>query len=96
MRQHPGLSKADLVEERPGSATGSAEMARLSAVASLFGTKTLWNAGYAGTLVVRISPTGGARRRWDARPHHRQIAAATGDAILQSPEAGCDFDRDAE
>jgi hypothetical protein len=50
MRQHPGLSKADLVESRTGSATVSAEMARLMAVASPFWTKTLWNAGLAGTL----------------------------------------------
>jgi hypothetical protein len=80
MRQQMGLSKADLVEQGRGSATGSDEMARRMTVARPFWTKTLWRAGSTDTLgpanfADRATPDGvGTLARISGRqPHHRAV-----------------------
>jgi hypothetical protein len=50
MRQHPGVSKADLVENEARLATSSAKMACCVAFARPIRMKTLWIGALPGTL----------------------------------------------
>jgi hypothetical protein len=52
MRQHPGVSKADLVENGARSATSSAEMARRAPFTRSIRMKTLWIGASPGTLGI--------------------------------------------
>jgi hypothetical protein len=82
MRQHWGLSKADLVEWRRLSATGSDQMAPFGAITSREADENIVESGFARYIVCcEFRRSGNARRRWDARPRDRQIAAAPGEAI---------------
>jgi hypothetical protein len=89
MRQHPGVSKADLVENGARSATGSAKMARRAAFTRPIWMKTLWIAALPGTLGVanfadRAVPGGvGTLARSLGR-----MPPQPGDAIFSKPEAG--------
>jgi hypothetical protein len=82
MRQDSGLSKADLVEYRTRLATRSDEMVRLPAVASGRSDENIVEARLRRYIMqCEFRRSGGARRRWDARPRYRRLAAAPGDAI---------------
>jgi len=82
MRQHWGLSKADLVERSRLPATGSDEMAPFRAITSREADENIVEGGFARYIIYReFRRSGNARRRWDARPRDRQIAAAPGEAI---------------
>jgi hypothetical protein len=83
MRQHPGLSKADLVEENAASATGSDQMAHPWAIASVRTDENIVESGFARYIIRReISPSGPRPAALGRSPATLGIfAAAPGDAI---------------